>query len=137
MMDGTNAPCCPCRPLSTENGALTADIATFEQRLLTVDRSDDVQYADRFGRTREPEAASRTLGSNDQAGFLQLREQFGDILDRYALYLGKRTNARRLALVERVDKKEQAMQPILHAGSNMCHSRLPFCFNSARRLMVG
>src|SRR5215475_10858479 len=120
-MDRTDAMLRPCWPFSTENCTLTANIAAFKKRLLTVDRGDDVEHADRAGLTSEPKASSCPLGSDDQVGLLQLREQFCYIFGRYTLQLGKSPNARWTSLVERLDEIEQAVQSILHPRSDMRH----------------
>src|SRR5262245_12965844 len=114
-MNRTNAPCCPCRPFSGEDSTLTADIATFKKWLLTIDRSDDIQHADRPGRTSEPKASPRALSGDHQTRFLQLREQLCYVFSRHALELSKSPNARRTTLVERFHQIKQAMQPVLHA----------------------
>jgi len=57
-------------------------IAAIEELLASVNGNDHVEERDIFGRPRQPDAASHTLGSDHDAGFIELGHHAGHEFDR-------------------------------------------------------
>src|SRR5262249_44810120 len=108
-----------------EHGAASANLLAVEERLLAFDRLDDVENADLRRRPSQKIAAPDSLRSVDDPRLLELREDLREEGRRYALQIGEVPAARRLR--ERPDEPQQAMEPVLHAASEMRHNADYIC----------
>ena len=113
------------RELVTVKNAFVSNVSAYEQLLLLLQRVDDVENGYVFWRPPQAKTSVYTLGRRDEPCFLQTGEQLRDVSRRDALEFRKFTAAW-LALVERFDQMQQAVQTVFYTRSEKTQNELRF-----------
>ena len=109
--------------LITVKNAFVSNFSAFEQFLLLLQRVDDVENGYVFWRPPQSKTSVDTLGRRDEPFFLQTGKQLRDVSRRDALELREFTGAW-LALIERFDQMQQAVQTVFNTRSEMAQNNL-------------